>query len=113
MTRGAPPAEDREPVLREIARRYWIAYATCQEGVTLSSIAADVAFPNWRENEQPWEDVKAWSRSYVNAFKKHKDRLLLEVSADGLPDLPRSASRASEIIAMLAELGLARRQGRK
>jgi len=109
LPRGAPPLDDREAKVREIARRYWIAYATEQEGVTLSSIAADVVTPNWKQQNHDWKEVEALARSCVEAFKQQKDRLLLEVSAEGLPAIPESARRVDKIIALLGELGLCKR----
>jgi len=108
---GAPPTNDRER-LREIARRWWVAYATQAEGPSLQSIAMEVIVPNWKELGYPREDVQNLARSYVNAFKKDKDRLLLGTSAEGLPEIGEAAAKVGKIITLLSELGIVSRRVR-
>lgn len=106
--RGAAPSNDRKQ-LYEIARRYWIAYATEADAASLSSIAEDVVMPNWKANGYTKDEAQGQTRAFINAFNKHKDRLLLEVSAQGLPDLAERAQKVAKVIALLGDLGIVRR----
>lgn len=106
--RGTPSSNERE-LLYEIVGRWWIAYATQADGASLSSIAEDVVMPNWKANGYTKDEVQGQTRAFINAFKKYKDRLLLEVSAQGLPDLAERAQKVAEVIALLGDLGIVRR----
>lgn len=103
-----PPVTIDTTLLRIIAERYWLAYAGVGSDASLWAIAADVVLPNYASQGLNHAQVDGPIRPYVNAFNKEKDRLLLQVSARGVPEAEDRRTVRDRIINLLIDLEIVR-----
>lgn len=101
------PKPDYEPVLERVAKRFWDAYRfTKNESATVDQLLWEEARPkNYKQNF----DVKRQSnflKAYRREWKKHKDRLLLKVSASNFPLAALQHRLVRKALASLADLGI-------
>ena len=104
---GPPSTIDRRQ-LHEIARRYWLSYAGVRDDASLRAIAVDVIVPEQLKASITHKEADDFVRSYIDAFNKDKDRLLLRESSAGLPEFDQRHAAVATIIDRLTILELVR-----
>jgi hypothetical protein len=107
LAKRGTPAKIDEELLLKIAKRYWEAYVSQNpKDTTLWGIASDVVLPDWREKGYTHKEVDNYIKSFINAFKRDKDRRLLLVSSEGLPEVKERKAKIQNVLKLLRELGI-------